>query len=72
MYMLKCPCGLVYVGQTMRNVKTRIKEHKGDRRNSKKGSQTDTTVARHFNEAKQPLATEMGGPRGSTTIKSRW
>ncbi|OCT73586.1 hypothetical protein XELAEV_18036565mg [Xenopus laevis] len=51
-YMLKCPCGLVYVGQTMRNVKTRIKEHKGDIRNYKPGSQTDTTVARHFNEAK--------------------
>ncbi|XP_041440270.1 uncharacterized protein LOC121400667 [Xenopus laevis] len=51
-YMLKCPCGLVYVGQTIRNVKTRIKEHKGDIRNYKPGSQTDTTVARHFNEAK--------------------
>ncbi|OCT62685.1 hypothetical protein XELAEV_18043773mg [Xenopus laevis] len=27
-YLLKCPCGQVYVGQTIRPVKERIKEHK--------------------------------------------
>ncbi|OCT82234.1 hypothetical protein XELAEV_18024750mg [Xenopus laevis] len=50
--MLKCPCGLIYVGQTIRNVKTRIKEHKNDIRNFKPGAYTDTAVARHFNTAK--------------------
>ncbi|OCT78244.1 hypothetical protein XELAEV_18029352mg [Xenopus laevis] len=30
-YMLKCPCGKVYVGQTVRAVKERIKEHKDDK-----------------------------------------
>ncbi|XP_041430822.1 uncharacterized protein LOC121397687 [Xenopus laevis] len=47
-YMLKCPCGLVYVGQTTRSIKTRIKEHKGDIRNFKYDTYTDTAVAQHF------------------------
>ncbi|OCT84599.1 hypothetical protein XELAEV_18022752mg [Xenopus laevis] len=47
-YMLKCPCGIVYVGQTIRKVKERIKEHKGDIRNFKKETNTDTPVSRHF------------------------
>ncbi|OCT87563.1 hypothetical protein XELAEV_18021259mg, partial [Xenopus laevis] len=50
-YMLKCPCGLAYIGQTIRAVKTRIKEHKGSIRNFKKGAANDTTVSRHFNVA---------------------
>ncbi|OCT82311.1 hypothetical protein XELAEV_18024832mg [Xenopus laevis] len=48
-YMLKCPCGIVYVGQTIRKVKGRIKEHKGDNRNFKTDTTTDTPVSRHFN-----------------------
>ncbi|OCT67303.1 hypothetical protein XELAEV_18038589mg [Xenopus laevis] len=51
-YMLKCLCGLIYVGQTIRSIKTRIKEHKNDIRNFKQGTYTDTAVARHFNAAK--------------------
>ncbi|OCT77123.1 hypothetical protein XELAEV_18032319mg [Xenopus laevis] len=34
-YLLKCPCGLGYVGQTSREVKLRIQEHKGNIRNFK-------------------------------------
>ncbi|OCT91664.1 hypothetical protein XELAEV_18014723mg, partial [Xenopus laevis] len=47
-YMLKCPCGLAYIGQTSRAVKERIKEHRGNIRNFKPGTQSDTPVSRHF------------------------
>ncbi|OCT84960.1 hypothetical protein XELAEV_18023121mg, partial [Xenopus laevis] len=47
-YMLKCPCGLAYVGQISRAVKERIKEHKGNIRNFTKGTQSDTLVSKHF------------------------
>ncbi|OCT59779.1 hypothetical protein XELAEV_18000651mg, partial [Xenopus laevis] len=50
LYSLKCPCGKLYVGKTIRAVNTRIKEHKGSIRNFKPGTYTDTTVARHFFE----------------------
>ncbi|OCT95540.1 hypothetical protein XELAEV_18013227mg [Xenopus laevis] len=39
---------MAYVGQTGRQVKTRIKEHCGNIRNYRKGIYTDTVVARHF------------------------
>ncbi|OCT70301.1 hypothetical protein XELAEV_18037224mg [Xenopus laevis] len=32
-YMIKCPCGLTYVGQTSRSIKTRLNEHKSSIRN---------------------------------------
>ncbi|OCU00394.1 hypothetical protein XELAEV_18006169mg, partial [Xenopus laevis] len=47
-YILKCPCGLAYIGQTIRAVKDRIKEHRGNIRNFKMGTATDTSVSRHF------------------------
>ncbi|OCT97484.1 hypothetical protein XELAEV_18009711mg, partial [Xenopus laevis] len=47
-YLLKCPCGQVYVGQTVRPVKDRIKEHKSDIRNDKINTPTNTSVSRHF------------------------
>uniref|UniRef100_A0A803K3M7 Reverse transcriptase domain-containing protein n=1 Tax=Xenopus tropicalis TaxID=8364 RepID=A0A803K3M7_XENTR len=47
-YVLKCPCGMLYVGKTFRPVNTRIKEHKNYIRNFKKDSYTDTSVSRHF------------------------
>ncbi|XP_041434485.1 uncharacterized protein LOC121398936 [Xenopus laevis] len=47
-YLLKCPCGKVYVGQTIRPVKERIKEHKSDIRNYNTNTPTDTSVSRHF------------------------
>lgn len=44
-YLLTCPCGLLYVGKTKRQLKTRIFEHKcAIRKNDEKSS-----VARHFN-----------------------
>ncbi|XP_041446981.1 uncharacterized protein LOC121403153 [Xenopus laevis] len=49
-YLLKCPCGMVYVGQTSRQVKERIKEHKADIRNFKPNTQTDTSVSHHFHD----------------------
>lgn len=46
-YLLTCPCGLLYVGKTKRQLKTRIFEHKSSiRRNDDKSS-----VARHFHSA---------------------
>ncbi|OCT70365.1 hypothetical protein XELAEV_18037283mg [Xenopus laevis] len=50
-YLLKCLCSKVYVGQTSRSIKTRSKEHRGNICNFKQGSPTDTTVSRHFNTA---------------------
>ena len=46
-YLLKCPCGLGYVGKTSRELKSRISEHKSSIRNSDEKS----SVARHFVEA---------------------
>ena len=45
-YMLKCPCGLCYIGKTKRELKLRISEHKSNIRNNDERS----PVARHFNE----------------------
>ncbi|OCT85550.1 hypothetical protein XELAEV_18023719mg [Xenopus laevis] len=39
---------MLYVGKTIRSVNTRIKEHKGNIRNFKKDTYTDTPVSRHF------------------------
>ncbi|OCT65591.1 hypothetical protein XELAEV_18041829mg, partial [Xenopus laevis] len=50
-YMLKCPCGQAYIGQTTRAVKERIKEHRGNIRNFKPGTATDTSVSRHFSNS---------------------
>lgn len=45
--MLKCPCGLVYVGQTKRPLKLRIAEHKAAIRNRN----MDYAIARHYVQA---------------------
>ena len=45
-YMLKCPCGLVYIGQTKRNLKIRIAEHKAAIRNGN----MDYAIARHYKD----------------------
>lgn len=46
-YMLDCPCGLQYIGRTIRNLKTRIYEHVY---NIKRGLETHS-VSLHFKEA---------------------
>ncbi|KAL2083743.1 hypothetical protein ACEWY4_021516 [Coilia grayii] len=45
-YVLTCPCGLMYVGQTKRNLKLRIAEHKAAIRNSN----FDYAIARHYRD----------------------
>lgn len=44
-YMLKCPCGLCYIGKTNRELRLRIIEHKSSIRRKCETS----PVARHFN-----------------------
>lgn len=51
-YMLKCPCGSVYVGKTIRPVKKRICEHKSAIRNR----DVRSPVARHFAREKHNVA----------------
>ena len=52
-YMLRCPCGLAYIGKTTRKLKTRISEHKSSiRRNDR-----DYPVAVHFNDMKHDIST---------------
>lgn len=51
-YMLRCPCGLSYVGKTTRKLKQRISEHKSTiRRNDR-----DYPVAIHFNDRKHDIS----------------
>ena len=45
-YLLKCPCGLTYVGKTSRPLKTRISEHRSNICNK----DTKSPVAIHFTE----------------------
>lgn len=54
-YVIKCPCGLPYVGQTSRSIKTRISEHKSTIRAfykdpNKFEDKKETTLARHFHQ----------------------
>lgn len=52
-YTLTCPCGLMYVGKTTRQLKQRISEHKSTiRRNDR-----DYPVAVHFNDKGHDIAT---------------
>lgn len=61
-YFLKCPCGLGYVGQTSRIVRTRITEHKSKIRQfiggsePNEGSDSETAVARHFLEHRHQVS----------------
>ena len=52
-YMLKCPCGLAYIGKTSRALKTRISEHRSNIRNHDKKS----PVAVHFSTLKHSVST---------------
>ncbi|OCT94808.1 hypothetical protein XELAEV_18012498mg [Xenopus laevis] len=47
-YVLKCPCGMLYVGKTIRPVNTRIQKYKNSIQSFEKDSHTDTPVSRHF------------------------
>lgn len=52
-YMLKCPCGLAYVGKTTRPLKQRIAEHRSNIRNHDKKS----PVALHFSQSQHNVST---------------
>ncbi|XP_063077568.1 uncharacterized protein LOC134467623 [Engraulis encrasicolus] len=73
-YMLKCPCGLMYIGQTKRNLKLRIAEHKASIRNGN----MEYAIARHYKDRNHGSATTlrfvgiervMPNPRGGDLIK---
>ena len=51
--MLKCPCGLAYIGKTSRALKTRISEHRNNIRNHDQKS----PVAVHFSTFKHSVST---------------
>lgn len=51
-YALKCPCGLLYVGETSRPVKQRITEHNNNIRLAK----VRNPVAAHFVEMRHQVA----------------
>ena len=51
--MLKCPCGLSYIGKTSRALKTRIAEHRSTIRNNV----ITSPVAVHFNKAGHNVST---------------
>lgn len=51
--MLKCPCGLAYIGKTTTPLKTRISEHRSNIRNH----DTKSPVAIHFTEARHNVST---------------
>ena len=51
-YLIRCPCGLAYVGKTSRQLKQRMSEHKSSiRRNDR-----DYPVAVHFNDLKHDIS----------------
>uniref|UniRef100_A0A8C5QIP1 Reverse transcriptase domain-containing protein n=1 Tax=Leptobrachium leishanense TaxID=445787 RepID=A0A8C5QIP1_9ANUR len=51
-YLLKCPCGLGYVGQTQRSLTVRIREHKSNIRTCR----FQSPIARHFSESGHTVA----------------
>lgn len=70
-YLLKCPCGMAYVGQMSRNVKIRLNEHKFNiqlygvckQKEEQLGTIEDSktkfgkiTVAKHFFESKHQVS----------------
>ncbi|OCT87847.1 hypothetical protein XELAEV_18021549mg [Xenopus laevis] len=49
-YLFKCLCGKGNIGQAIRSIRTKMKDHLRNIRNFKHGSPTDMTVSRHFSE----------------------
>lgn len=72
-YLLKCLCGKIYIGQTSRPIKVRINEHKSHIRRywddlditSKENKKwSETSVAKHFYEAAQRERSMLASDRG--------
>ena len=51
-YMIKCVCGLAYIGKTLRSLKTRISEHRSDIRTK----DFRNPVAVHFHQAQHCIS----------------
>lgn len=73
-YMLKCICGDIYIGQTKRNLKLRIAEHKAAIRNGN----MDYAIARHCREKNHGSVVSLKflgierispSPRGGNIVK---
>ncbi len=54
-YMLKCLCGFIYAGQTKRNLKLRIAEHKAAIRNKN----MNYAITRHYKERNHGSAASL-------------
>ncbi len=50
--MIKCPCGICYIGKSNRELKTRINEHKSAIRNKDQKS----PIARHYSMCKHEVS----------------
>lgn len=62
-YMIKCPCGKAYIGQTSRSIKIRLTEHRSSIRTYRKEKDRqetnkygESTVARHFYEMRRNIS----------------
>ncbi|OCT65784.1 hypothetical protein XELAEV_18042032mg [Xenopus laevis] len=51
-YLIKCPCGLAYVGETTQKVKDRIKQHKSNIR----CNYNHLPIPSHFREARHTVS----------------
>ncbi|XP_063775638.1 uncharacterized protein LOC134911273 [Pseudophryne corroboree] len=58
-YIIRCPCGLLYVGKTMRQFKEHMALHRSSIRQALEGGKSGTNqpVARHFQALNHGLAT---------------
>ncbi|XP_063791129.1 uncharacterized protein LOC134945635 [Pseudophryne corroboree] len=55
-YYIKCPCGLLYIGKTIRQFKERIALHRSSIRAALEGRGSDQPVARHFKELQHSMS----------------
>ena len=52
-YLINCECGLAYVGETKRAIKTRIGEHQ--RETGKQKEKYNSAIAEHYSETKHNI-----------------
>eukprot|EP00079_Xenopus_tropicalis_P033236 XP_017947007.1 PREDICTED: uncharacterized protein LOC108645773 [Xenopus tropicalis] len=80
-YCIKCPCGLAYVGQTGRPIKTRLNEHKSTIRNysppkqeeiTKNSSGADNTDQKNNKKRKETTLAKHFFDMGHRVSQVRW